>query len=73
MNYNTNIARNIYWEHTSMCIATYLQKVNKSNATKQIEGTYFNFKKKNGISFTCFANYFERELERSPVFNTFKY
>lgn len=54
MSYNIDVVRNIYWEYTSMYIAT-----------------YFNLKKENGISFTCLANYFERELERSPVFNTF--
>jgi hypothetical protein len=42
-------------------------KVSKSNATKQIAGTYFNLKKKNGISFMCLANNFERELERPPI------
>jgi hypothetical protein len=48
-------------------------KGSKSNATKQIEGTYFHLKKENGISFTCLANNFEREFERSPIFNTFKH
>jgi hypothetical protein len=42
MNYNSDVARNIYWEHTSVCIAIYLQWQN--NATKQIEGTYLNLR-----------------------------
>jgi len=71
---NSNWCSKKYTLRTYLCVYCNLfAKISQSNATKQIEGTYFILKKENRITSHVLQTILGEELERSLVFNTFKH